>query len=253
MYEAIRVSLQALAYALSEIEDARIVWPSDIRRAELAALGTQRCPELPGCFGFIDGTALWIPQPSNPDEARAYYNYKHHHPSINNVLCFGTDGTIIWACTNAPGSWNDSKLADGFYTKISHLPRHCGHFIVADSAFAPQTRRGLTGKILKPVPPSKQSLVTPERKIQSARICGLRAAAEWGMGSLKAQFRRLRHFLPADRSVRRVILYCVVRLFNLRVRAEVRKNHIANVFDPAFLNCSRERDANMQRFVDRTL
>ena len=62
-----------------------------------------------GRFGFIDGKNYSVETPSNADLQNAMYNGWLHATLITGVLCFGVDGTIIWAKHNCPGSWNDSE------------------------------------------------------------------------------------------------------------------------------------------------
>jgi hypothetical protein len=77
-----------------------------------------------------------VQEPSKPEIQNAYYNGWLHCTLVTGVLCFGVDGTIIWAKHNCPGSWNDSEnsreLRDLLKDRTITMD---GYGIVADSAF----------------------------------------------------------------------------------------------------------------------
>jgi len=60
-------------------------------------------------------------------------------------------------------------------------------------------------------------------------IVRVRQAVEWGNRALQGSFARLRGRLPANKTLRRLILRVVVRLYNVRVRC-VGLNQIRSVF-----------------------
>ena len=58
-------------------------------------------------------------------------------------------GEIIGCRTNCPGSWHDSRVAEGIYEKLEHETPD-GYCLVADTAF-PTGHNRISGKILVPL------------------------------------------------------------------------------------------------------
>ncbi|KAJ1564143.1 hypothetical protein HK096_009417, partial [Nowakowskiella sp. JEL0078] len=95
----------ALDKALEELPDAQILWPtlSQQRNWGLILNGKEQLIERK--WGFIDGKNFPVQEPTNTDLQNAYYNGWLHAVYVTGVLCFGVDGTIVWARHNCPGSW----------------------------------------------------------------------------------------------------------------------------------------------------
>ncbi|KAJ1539294.1 hypothetical protein HK096_000881, partial [Nowakowskiella sp. JEL0078] len=70
------------------------------------------------------------------DLQNALYNGWLHCVYVTSVMCFGLDGTIVWAQHNCPGSWNESensrKFRDLLRNKLYSLQ---DHGVISDSAF----------------------------------------------------------------------------------------------------------------------
>jgi hypothetical protein len=87
-------------------------------------------------FGFVDGKNYAVETPSDADKQNAYYNGWLHSTLVTGVLCFGVDGTIIWARHNCPGSWNDSENSRELRNMLKDSTITMdGYGVVADSAF----------------------------------------------------------------------------------------------------------------------
>lgn len=133
---------QALERALANYHPACISWPSPRGQIELAWLVQAREPQLKRTFGFIDGknfrvrapvavavsTRLstltprhpynQVQQPSQTDLQNALYNGWLHSDLVTGTLCFASDGCIVWAKHNCPGSWNNADTSAGFRDKL---------------------------------------------------------------------------------------------------------------------------------------
>ena len=141
-------------------------------------------------------------------------------------------GEIIACRTNCPGSWHDSRVAEGIYAKLENETPD-GFSLVADSAF-PQGNDRVAGKILVPL---KAGVRLPMDGVQRGRalefsrsILSYRQTAEWGMRELQGSFGRLRIPLGIeDMDKRADLLETCFRLHNLRTRL-VGINQIKNVY-----------------------
>ena len=103
-------------------------------------------------------------------------------------------GEIITCRTNCPGSWHDSRVAEGIYTKLENKTPD-GFSLVADSAF-PQGNDRVAGKIRVPLKAGEE---LPTNAVQrkyalelSRSILSYHQTAEWGMRELQGSFGRLR-------------------------------------------------------------
>jgi hypothetical protein len=109
------------------------------------------------------------------------------------------------------------------------LPR--GWAIVGDKAFTKLRRPGRFYAVMKD--DELMRLPRDERKESKARnalLTSVRVSAEWGVGSLKRSFGRLRTLLPAHRpAYRRKLIETCVFLFNVRARL-VGVNQIKTVY-----------------------
>ena len=137
---------------------------------------------------------------------------------------------------NCPGSWHDSRVAEGIYDKLEHDTPD-GYSIVADAAF-PTGHNRIAGKILVPLKANEelpQNRTQREHKLQLSRsILSYRQTAEWGMRELQGSFGRLRILLGAEDMEKRAdLIETCFRLHNLRTRL-VGINQIKNVYVPAW-------------------
>ena len=143
-------------------------------------------------------------------------------------------GEILTCKLNAPGSWNDSRLAGSIYRKLLHQTPD-GFFLIADSAF-PRGHDRIDGRIRVPIT-VKTRLPTDENERAKLlafdrQVLSYRQTAEWGNHTLQSAFGRLRIPLPVhDHEARANMLEVCARLHNLRSRL-VGLNQIRTVYMP---------------------
>lgn len=152
-------------------------------------------------------------------------------------------GEIIASRINCPGSWHDSRVAEGIYEKLERDTPD-GYCLVADSAF-PQGHGRIAGKILVPLKAGQPLPLDDEQRAHTMRlsrsILSYRQTAEWGMCELQGSFGRLRIPLAADDLDQRAdLIETCFRLHNLRTQL-VGINQIKNVYVPIWREGSGER------------
>ena len=152
-------------------------------------------------------------------------------------------GEIIGCHTNCPGSWHDSRVAEGIYEKLEHETPD-GYCIVADSAF-PAGHDRIAGKILVPLKAGErlpEDAAKRKYMLQLSRsILSYHQTAEWGMRELQGSFGRLRVPLEIEDMERRAdLIESCFRLHNLRTRL-VGINQIRNVYVPLWCEGVGER------------
>ena len=114
---------------------ASIIWPTKDNQQSMARQIEQREPLVQKKWGFVDGVNLPVMEPTNSALQNAMYNGWLHSVFVTGVLCFSTDGCIVWARHNAPGSWNDGDNIAGLKEKLLDPELSLmDHGIVADSA-----------------------------------------------------------------------------------------------------------------------
>jgi len=235
----IRFGLSLLLKVLRQIPEGKICWPTANEFPALASRISAKYPLLQHAFGFADGLNLPVEVSGNSDIENAYYNGWTCQHYCSSVFTFASDGTIIHATLNAPGSWHDAMVAGELYNKL----RNHNYFIVADTAF-PHTRGDIRNKIKTPIktgdrlPSNRQELA--ECLAFSAQVVSARQAAEWGMRAIQGSFGRLRVPLPiGDSTYRLHLLECCIRSHQVRTRL-VGVNQIAEVYE------SNEYESNSQ-------
>jgi len=97
-------------------------------------------------------------------------------------------GEIIGCRTNCPGSWHNSRVAEGIYNKLEYETPG-GYHIVADAAF-PTGHGRIAGKIFVPLKAGEnllQNFTQRKHALQLSRaILSYRQTVEWGMRELQA-------------------------------------------------------------------
>lgn len=210
---------QALEKALKKVKEARIRWPSYAQQVKWASLIEAREPLVKRKWGFIDGKNLEVNKSSDTFIQNTHYNGWLHRHTITGVLCFGADGTLVWARHNCPGSWNDAQMSNGIMDRLRDpLKTLPGYGLVADTAF-PATK-SMAGIIVSPlklneIPPA--DVLEAAEKVSSA-ITSLRQACEWGMGSIGKVYGKLNDKHGTDKIKRGRRISNIFRLWNLRVR-----------------------------------
>jgi len=227
----LRRGLAVLLRALRDDHDSRIAWPTAAEMQHFSSLMAAYSPALSNVFGFVDGVYFPCNDPADSDTQNAYYNAWKSCCSITNVLVFATDGTIVWARYNMPGSWGDGRLARPLYKRLCDPaltpPQYA---LVADSAFP---RKGLVeGKIITPFKVGdvyRSNISIARQDAYNTEVVRARQGVEWGMHSVQSVFARLVVKLPYDPKYTQRLLKLIFRLFNLRVR-RVRLNQIHTVY-----------------------
>lgn len=223
----------ALYTVLQRERLARICWPSFETQRIWGSHMAAHFPLVPNRFGYVDGKNLHVQEPSDVDLQNAMYNGWLHCVFVTGVLCFGCDGTLIWAKHNVVGSWNDGEVAGKLFIKLLDpaltLPEYG---MVSDSAFP--SSKALFKSIVTPLKEGELDGIPAALQHfcgqVSAEITSMRQTCEWGMGAIQKPFRRLTMPLPYDYNVRHRRLCNLFRLWNVRVRS-TGITQVANTFD----------------------
>lgn len=229
----LRKGLQTLSASLDELHEARIQYPTPAQMRDLSLLVERREPNLPHVFGFADGMNVKVSDARDPTTQNAFYNGWLHDSFVSAVLLFLPDGTIGWTKFNCPGSWHDSKIASDLYNLLLDPDSTPDPFrIISDTGFT-RTKQ-LESKILTPLSETdrrvKNATLTYRDISMNRWVTSVRQAVEWGVGSVKSAFGRLRVPLPIhDTSFRLVLFRVILKMYNLRVRM-VQVNQIRTVF-----------------------
>jgi len=239
-------ALHALSLTLARLPEASIRWPSVERMEELAERVALRVPGLGfSCFGFVDGVKFPVLEASgDTNKQNAYYNGWKKACFVSNVIVTGSDGCILWAKFNCPGSWNDANIASSLFRRLRHTP--APYAIVGDTAF-PRTG-AMEHKIYTPCTDAEFSddPVELQRQLQQHRkVTSIRQAAEWSMHSLQGSFGRLQIRLHWDDATRHDTISCILHLHNFRIRVDA-IGQVATVFDPRWVP-SLLADSNFDR------
>ena len=191
----------ALYTVLQRERLARICWPSFETQRMWGSHMAAHFPLVPNRFGYVDGKNLHVQEPSDVDLQNAMYNGWLHCVFVTGVLCFGCDGTLIWAKHNVVGSWNDGEVAGKLCIKLLDpaltLPEYG---MVSDSAFP--SSKALFKSIVTPLKEGELDGIPAALQHfcgqVSAEITSMRQTCEWGMGAIQKPFRRLTMPLPYD-------------------------------------------------------
>ncbi|KAF0685317.1 Aste57867_22762 [Aphanomyces stellatus] len=211
----------ALDRALRRLPYAAVKWPSKTTQEDWAKLTNAKEPLVHGVFGFVDGKKYRVQRPSNVDLQNAQYNGWLHCAFVTVCLCFGVDGTIIWARHNCPGSWNDGEMSRSLEARMADDRRVApGMKDASDSAFPVAGR--CAGRIITPLKEGDLERHPHSRRaaLHTIKDCitSLRQAAECGMGAAGKVYRQLMLPLPYNPVVRGQRLSNIFRLYNFRVR-----------------------------------
>eukprot|EP01040_Poterioochromonas_malhamensis_P010475 gene10475-11397_t len=103
--------LQRFANHLKSDEAAAVLFPDSSKMQYLASLVQEREPTAANIIGFADGLSLFVECADDEISQSMYYSGHHKATMINNVLAFSSEGKIIHATINCPGSWHDSQVA----------------------------------------------------------------------------------------------------------------------------------------------
>ncbi|OAV89955.1 hypothetical protein PTTG_07006 [Puccinia triticina 1-1 BBBD Race 1] len=226
--------LDCLLPVLKNHPQAHIIWPSTEEQIRpYARTIKKKFPLLENCFGFLDGLNLPICVAEDDDLQNAYYNGWTCSHYCSCVIAFAPNGTIMYAVSNASGSWHDSAIAVPLYDQLlNHTPK--GYRIISDTAFPRKSER-LQWQILALVKCGDRLHETPRSflriKLLNKEVVLARRAAEWGMWSLQGSFSRLKLTMPAaDHAQRMWILQAVCYLHQIQCRM-VHINQTATVYD----------------------
>jgi hypothetical protein len=214
--------MKILLQTLCEIPEVSLAWPKKKEIECFAKLiGSRHTLHTHG-FGFVDGLHLPIAKSPSFEVENAYYNGWCSSDFTSNLFAFASDGTIIHATVNAPGSWHDTAISTNLYTQLIDNTLQ-GYYLIADTAFT-TTCADLAPKLY--TPPKKDFIrysCDPHAAILEIKfyeqLVSAQQAAEWGMQCLQRAFGRLKIPMPADDSMfRQVLIMLYARLHNARAR-----------------------------------
>jgi len=206
----------------------RVEWPSTDKMAQLSRLVSRRMPGLTNIFGFVDGLSVPCQTSTDQFEQNAYYNGWKAGTFVSNIFVFSTEGKIVFASLNCPGSWHDSSNAFYLYWK---LVNECeGYAIAADTAFP---RSGLLeDKILTSLKNGdldEDHILARHQMRSHCMVTSVRQAAEWGMRAIQGTFGQLKIQMTSNKRVRRNIVEGIVLIHNIRTE-NIGINQITTVF-----------------------
>ena len=188
----------------------RIEWPStDVMHLYATAI-SDRYPQLPNAFGFVDGTRMKIRRPANPITQARYYNAKDK-TNVACVLTFAPDGTIINAHLNHAGSEHDVTAARKLYPLLRTTADD--YYLLGDQGFK------MTSNLLSPIRWNQRVTVAEHAawdKLKGSHKAA-RQAAEWGMRQFKLN-NILNTILPFDTLYLYEIMDVAAHLVNFRAR-----------------------------------
>lgn len=211
---------------------ARVEWPTVSHARELASAVSAWRPTLCGCFGFIDGVFFKAPRPQDGDGARQrgmYTAYKGGH-GCKLLFVFGSDGTVLSAAVNYPGSCHDALLATDsrlYETLADKYPKETNLWIAGDTALTgtePQLKRVLSSVELAGLAGDERAMM---REVNT-ELSSVRVASEWGIGGIKQAFPGIAR-LESHPHMRLLVQQVIIRLWNLRTR-RLGVNQLRNVF-----------------------
>lgn len=214
----LRFGRRILLKVLKENAMARITMPTatDVERFQTAF--RTKYSMLKDVYCVADGLKLYLEQSGDYIIQNMFYNgWKHDH-YVSNVFVFSPDGAVIACAINAPGSMHDSTVAEWgkIYNKLKEAFDEHGGQCVVDSAFSRTHYPFL-------IKSAQDCVVGSDGTIESImtlrQATSARQASEWGMRAFQGTFPRLKdRFIYEERGERKVVLMCMVLLYNLRSR-----------------------------------
>ena len=146
---------------------------------------------------------------------------------------------VVFAITNCPGSWNDSRIArdGGLYETLRGVSEQ--EYLLADAIFPSSSEAQLLMGGHKIRRPPKQNELMPESEaIFFRQLVAARQSAEWGIASLTRTFPRLTEVWRWDTDLgcdvgRRQVIETIIHLHNFRTRT-LGENEIKSVWDTTF-------------------
>ena len=140
----------------------------------------------------MDSLKLYLQQAGNGEIQERYYNGWMHDHYIMSVFCFCSDGTILIAFFNVPGSVHNNQVAEfgNIHEKVENVFLLTGAKCCVNLAFG-NMQMDYLYKLCQDIFGS----LAPTRKERKLDTCKKRQAtlvqqtAEWGMRMLKTSFR----------------------------------------------------------------
>lgn len=225
----LRFSRRILVKVLSTDDNSRVKMPTEEEIAIFKQRIRDKYSTLTDVYAVADGLKLMLEQSGDTVIQEMFYNGWTHDHYVGNVFVFAPNGCVINCVINAPGNMHDSCIADwgDMYDKLEAEFQRSGGRVVVDSAFA----RGSYPFLIKSAQDDRGTEGAFEH-IQCRQATSLRQASEWGMRAFQGSFPRLKDRLTyEERGERKLILWCVVLMFNLRTRL-VGLNQILSTFMP---------------------
>jgi DDE superfamily endonuclease len=208
---------------------SKVQWPDNDKINVYKKIIERKYPILKNVFCVCDGLKLNLQQAGDGRVQNRFYNGWTHGHYITNLFVFAPDGLIISCLVNAPGSVHDSTLADwgNVYESLSKIYDENGGRCVMDSAFAALQHPCILRSS------KNETLANSALEIMEGRAAtSLRQSAEWGMRAIQSAFPRLLDSIKyEDKGERKLILICMVMLYNFRWD-RVGLNQIRSVYVP---------------------
>lgn len=250
--EALKIGFPAVHAGLDTLPQAWVYWPTEEQREQffrdLTAKSSGGGADMPADidvkpYGWIDGTFLSIPDPSDPRVQRAYYSGKTKRCGVNCLFVFAPDGTIIWYNINQPGTMHDWPMARRLVRDFLRVDEFnpSGWGLLADVGFRTIDTKDIFLTLQAP------GETGPKMSKRVSRwITRKRQAVEWGIKDFKRLFPRLKGCLPANKDTRNLMLEMCVLLYNFRLRYDEGNSQIATVYRDA-----AKRDDENEKYMEQ--
>lgn len=225
----IRFARRLFVVMLKDDDDAKIRMPSNAEFETFKQAIGSKYHQLSDVYCTADGLKLYLEQSGDAIVQNMFYNgWKADH-YVTNVFVFSPMGTVIACAYNCPGSFHDSTVAEwgGVYDKLEDMFARTGGKCVVDSAFS----RGMHPFLIKSAQDETEA-EGPSEIVKIRQATSLRQASEWGMRAFQGSFPRIKdRFIYEETGERKVMLLCLMMLFNIRAR-RVGVNQILSVYMP---------------------
>ena len=250
--------IKEVAIAINEHFHQFVEFPDENEKDLIARQFIAR-DNIPGAYGCIDGTHIFVKRPpsGNIPAPERFYNRKSRY-SINMIAVCDHRYKIRYFSARYPGSVHDARIFNGSFLKQNMLQQFAPErprFILGDEAFP------CSNVLLTPI--NRVRANTPAKQRYNRRIRKSRWKVEGCFGVLKSRFRVLLSEQRTSLQVTRLVVKAVVILHNFHVMycnggldeidlgtGEVQQD-ILNEFDDAMREQTPNED--QQNFVRQRL
>lgn len=183
-------------------------------------------------IGWIDGVRFVIHDKwSRPKEHQGDKSNEKKKTLRKLILITDSEGRVVAAGLNTPGSWHDSKATriTGLYDLIdSQVPN--GYCILSDTAFRGKLRGSKVIKILKPNQQLPLGWTQQEYRDLEGRIIHARQPSEQANNTIVQAFPRIRQTLGIFDDTNTELMEATLLVHNWRVATSDR-NQVKKIFD----------------------